>query len=190
MKPPINSCGLSIVQRVRKLPSREPGTCMLCRSIYLQVVKVHLFNYSISRVSCVHSSRTTDESDYGYPFVLQKTKTLSIALHLRKCRPQLPVFIVIQSPKDISYAQIFCKDLHETLKYVDEFSELKNDEIQKEHTHTPLSLYLSICGCTLIFLKGYACTSLPLSFSLFKFSKTVWIQIRPEWNSIKNVSSF
>ena len=77
-------------------------------------------------------------------FVLQKTKTLLIALHLRKCRPQLPVFIVIQSPKDISYNQIFCKDLHETLKYVDEFSELKNDEIQKEHTHTPLSLSLLV----------------------------------------------
>ena len=42
---------------------------MLCRSIYLHVVKVHLFNYSISRVSSVHSSRTTDESDYRYPFV-------------------------------------------------------------------------------------------------------------------------
>ena len=30
----------------------------------------------------------------------------------------------------------FCKDIHETLKYVDAFSELKkNDEIHKEHTH-------------------------------------------------------
>ena len=36
--------------------------------------------------------------------------------------------------------RFFCKDLHETLKYVDELSELKNDEIQKEHTHTHLSL--------------------------------------------------
>ena len=38
--------------------------------------------------------------------------------------------------------QIFCKDVHESLKHVDEFFELKNDEIQKEHAS--LSLYLSI----------------------------------------------
>ena len=31
--------------------------------------------------------------------------------------------------------------------------------------------------------------SLFLSLSLFTFAKTVWIQIRPEWNSGKNVSS-
>ena len=31
------------VQRVRYSPSREPGTCILCHSIYLQVIKVHLF---------------------------------------------------------------------------------------------------------------------------------------------------
>ena len=64
LKPLLNTCGLSQknVQRVRYSPSREPGTCMLCHSIYFQVVKVHLFNYSISWVSYVHSSRTTDES--------------------------------------------------------------------------------------------------------------------------------
>ena len=36
--------------------------------------------------------------------------------------------------------QIFCKDVHESLKYVDEFFELKNDEIQKEHASLSLSL--------------------------------------------------
>ena len=49
----------------------------LCYSMYLQVVKVHLFNYSISQVSYVHSSRTTDESLHFR--LLQKTKTLSRA---------------------------------------------------------------------------------------------------------------
>ena len=34
--------------------------------------------------------------------------------------------------------QIFCKDVHESLKYVDEFFELKNDEIQKEHASLSL----------------------------------------------------
>ena len=33
------------------------------------------------------------------------------------------------------------------------------------------------------------CLSLSLFLSLFTFAKMVWIQIRPEWNSGKNVSS-
>ena len=40
--------------------------------------------------------------------------------------------------------QIFCKDVHESLKYVDEFFELKNDEIQIEHASLFLSLSLSL----------------------------------------------
>ena len=52
------------------------------------------------------------------------------------------VYNVIQSLKDISSIKFFCKDIDESLKYVDELSELKkNDEIQKEHAS--LSLYLS-----------------------------------------------
>ena len=57
------------------------------------------------------------------------------------------VYNVIQSLKVISSIKFFCKDIHESLKYVDELSELKkNDEIQKEHTSLSLSLslYLSI----------------------------------------------
>ena len=54
--------------------------------------------------------------------------------------------IHVQSLKDISSIRIFCKDIHETLKYIDEFSELKkNDEIQKEHLSLSLSLSLSTC---------------------------------------------
>ena len=71
-------------------------------------------SYSISRVSYVHSSWTTDS------FFLQKTKTLSLALATSNsslyCTQEL-------KPLDISYDQIFCKDLHKTLKYVDEFQE-------------------------------------------------------------------
>ena len=75
---------------------------------------------------------------------LQKTKTLSLALHLQKCRLLLRVYIVIQSLKDIvSVRFIFCKDIHETLKYVDEFSQYKNDEFQKEHTFS-LSLLVNL----------------------------------------------
>ena len=48
------------------------------------------------------------------------------------------VYNVIQSPKDISSIKIFCKDIHESLKYVDELSGLTNDEIQKEHASLSL----------------------------------------------------
>ena len=44
------------------------------------------------------------------------------------------VYNVIQSLKDISSINFFCKDIHESLKYVDELSELKKYEIQKEHS--------------------------------------------------------
>ena len=45
----------------------------------------------------------------------------------------------------LCHIRIFCKDIHETLKYVDEFSELKkNDEIQKEHTSLSLLVDLSM----------------------------------------------
>ena len=77
-------------------------------------------------------------------FVLQKTKTLSIALHLRKCRPRLPVYIVIQSLKDISYNQIFLQRSTRNFEIRRRVSVLKNDEIQKEHTHTSLSLSLLV----------------------------------------------
>ena len=44
------------------------------------------------------------------------------------------VYNVIQSLKDISSIKIVCKDIHESLKYVDEVSRVKkNDDIQKEH---------------------------------------------------------
>ena len=57
---------------------------------------------------------------------------------------------------------------------------------------TSLSLSLSLLVdllITLIFPKGCACTSLSLFLSPFTFAKTVWIQIRPKWNSGNNVSS-
>ena len=84
---------------------REPGTCMLCYSIYLQVVKVHLFNYSISRVSYVHSSRTTDESLH-FRF-LQKTKTLS------RANADFDFQRVTQGP--LVRSELFCKDLQAKL---------------------------------------------------------------------------
>ena len=123
---------------------------MLCHSIYLQVVKVHVFNLGLPM-----------NRSFRKP---KRFRLLFICANA--------VHNVIQSLKDVSSIRFFCKDIHETLKYVDEFSELKkNDEIQNEHISLSLSLslslYLSICRCTLIFPKGCAFTSLSLSLSIY-----------------------
>ena len=76
---------------------------MLCHSVYLQVVEVHLFNLGLPM--------------NRFTFVLSSEKQNAICANA--------VYNVIQSLKDISSIRFFFKDIHETLKYVDEFSELK-----------------------------------------------------------------
>ena len=100
---------------------------MLCHSIYLQVVKVHLFNLGLPM--------------NRYTFVLPSENQNAFRL-LSICANA--VYYVIQSLKDISSIKFFCKDIHESLKYVDELSELKNDEIQKEQASLSLSTCRSI----------------------------------------------
>ena len=96
---------------------------MLCHSIYLQVVKVHVFNLGLPM-----------NRSFRKP---KRFRLLSICANA--------VYNVIQSLKDISSIRFFCKDKHETLKFVDEFSELKkNDEIQKEHISLSLLVDLSM----------------------------------------------
>ena len=48
------------------------------------------------------------------------------------------VYNVIQSLKDISSIIFFCNDIHESLKYVDELSELKKMTKFKKNTHLSL----------------------------------------------------
>ena len=110
------------------------GNCQVesqARACYVQVVKVHLFHLGLP-INC-------------YTFVLPSENQNAFRL-LSICANA--VYNVIQSLKDISsIIFFFCKDIHESLKYVDELSELKkNDEIQKEHASLSLSLslYLSI----------------------------------------------
>ena len=126
---------------------------MLYHSIDLQVVEVHVFNLGLPM-----------NRSFRKP---KRFRMLYICANA--------VYNVIQSVKDISSIRFFCKDIHETLKYADEFSGLKkNDEIQKEHISLSLSLslyLLSICRCTLIFPKGCACNSLSLFLSPFTFAK-------------------
>ena len=54
------------------------------------------------------------------------------------------VYNVMQSLKDISSIKIFCKDIHESFKYVDELSELKKMTKFKKNTHLSLSTCWSI----------------------------------------------
>ena len=71
--------------------------------------KVHLFNLGLPM--------------NRYTFVLPSENKNVFA-----CSPtaQMPFIMnVIQTLKDISSIRIFCKDIHEALKYEDEFSELK-----------------------------------------------------------------
>ena len=97
------------------------------------------------------------------------------------------VYNVLQLLKDISSIRFFCKDIHKTLKYVDKFSELKMTKFKKELTHLSLSLLVDL---SMHFdFPERMCMYQSHSLSLFTFAKTVWIQIRPEWNSGKNVLS-
>ena len=89
----------------------------------------------------------------------------------------------MQSLKDISSIRYFCKDKHEILKYVDE---LKMTKFKK---NTPLSLPLLVDLSMHFDFPERMCMYQSLSLTLFTFAKTAWIQIRPEWNSGKNVSS-
>ena len=98
---------------------------MLCNSIYLQVIKVHLFNLRLTM--------------NRYTFVLPSENHSAFCL-LSICANA--VYNVIQSLKDFSSIKIFCKDIHEFLKYVDEFSEFKKKTKFKKNTHLSLSLSL------------------------------------------------
>ena len=95
---------------------------MLCHSIYLQVVKVHVFNLGLPMNRSFRKSK--------------RFRLLSICANA--------VYNVIQSLKDISSIRFFCKDKHETLKFVDEFSELKKMTKFKKNTSLSLSLLVDL----------------------------------------------
>ena len=146
---------------------REPGTCMLCYSMYLQVVKVHLFNYSISQVTYVHSSRTTNKSLYFR--LLQKTKTLS--------RANADFDFQTATQGHLVRSDFFCKDL-QTKIWILRVKKLRNSE--RTHTHTRARTHTPRSADALWFSRKDVHAPVPppsLSLSLFTFAKTVWIQI-------------
>ena len=112
-----------------------------CHSIYIQVVKSHLFN-------------------------------LGLPMYRSFRKPKHFRFVSICANAVYNVFTVTRSDFFDTRNFEIRRRVLrvkKNDEIQKEHTHTSLSLSLSLSlsigRCTLIFLKGCACTS--LSFSLY-----------------------
>ena len=154
------------------------GNC-LARACYDTQFTYKSFNYSISRVSYVHSSRTTDESLH---FTV-------LPCHLRKCRlPRLYCNTVS------AYDQISLQRSTRNFEIRRQVLSQKNDEIKKKKTHThtciSLSLYLPIRRCTPERMCMHQSLSLSLSLSLCLHlqKRFGWIQIRPEWNSGKNVS--
>ena len=86
-------------------------------SIYFQILNVHLFNLGLTM--------------NRYTFVLPSENQNAL---LSICASA--VYNEIQSLKDISSIKIFCKDIHESLKYVGELSELLKKMTKfKENTH-------------------------------------------------------
>ena len=116
----------------------------------------------IIQVSYVHSSRTTDES-FHY-FVLPSENQNAFA-HSADFEFQLVLYSRIETARHLLWSDFFCKDLHETLKYVDEFPEEKN-KLTKSHTSLSLSLSLSTCrSANAIFTL--TCLHQSLSLSLY-----------------------
>ena len=68
--------------------------------------------------------------------------------------------------KDISSIRIFCKDIHEALKYVDDFSELKKWRNSKR-TQISLSLSLLVDLSMHFDFPEMMCMYQSLSFSLY-----------------------
>ena len=137
---------------------------MLCHSIYLQVIKVHLFNPGLPM--------------NRYTFVLPSENQNAFA-----CSPSAQMLFVVD--------QNFCKDIHKTLKYVDQFSELKMTKFKK-NTHLSLSISLSLLVDLLMhfdFPKRMCMyQSLSLSLSIY-ICKNGFDPDQTEWNSGKNFSS-
>ena len=120
----------------------------------LTVVKVHLFNLGLPM--------------NRYTFVIPSENQNAFRL-LSICANA--VYNVIQSLKDISSIRIFCKDIHETLKYVDELTEIINDKIKKK-AHLSLSLSLLVDLLMHFDFPERMCMYQSLSlFSLFTLQK-------------------
>ena len=75
-------------------------------------------NYSISRVSYVHSSRTTEESLHYFVLPSENQNAFARSADFEF---QFILNSRIETARHLVRSDFFCKDLHKTLKYVDEF---------------------------------------------------------------------
>ena len=78
-------------------------------------------NYSIRRVSYVHLSRITDESLHYFVLPSENQNAFACSADFEF---QFILNSRIETARHLVQSDFFCKDLHKTLKYVDEFPEL------------------------------------------------------------------
>ena len=158
---------------------------MLCHWICLQVGQVHWELYTCNRLPMNP--------------LLRKLNHFRFALHLRKCAIadfdfQSVTQEYIETARQIVWSVFFQRS---TLKLwncqripTDAFWRKKKwcEWVNLKNNFPCRSADAMV---TLIFPKGWASQSLSLSLFLFHsiyIGKTVWIQIRPEYNTGKNVS--
>ena len=154
------------------------------------------FNHSISRVSYVHSSRTTDES-------LLLRSSLRISKRFRSlsicANAEFDCNTVARTTRTIRFLQRSTPNIEirrQVPRVKKKMTKLKKNTHThtrthaRTHTHTSLSLSLSLLVDLPMHFDFLGRKCMHQSLSLyFHLQKTVWIQIRPEWNSGKNVSS-
>ena len=154
---------------MRYSPSREPGTCMLCHSIYLQVKKVHGFEFSLSRVSYVRSSRTIDESLHYFVLPSENQNAFARSADLEF---QLILYSRIETARHLVRSD-FLQRSTQNFEILRRVPRVKNNNNltkfkKNTHTHTHISLSLSTCrSADAMFTLMCLHQSLSLSLSLY-----------------------
>ena len=120
-------------------------TGILCHSIYLQVIKVHWFKlFDKPGLLCSLAS------DYRwittlFRFSFKKPSSADFEF-------QLILYSRVETARHLVRSDFFLQRSTQTLKYVDEFPEWKNNNKNwrnSEHTHISLSLSLSLLSLSL-----------------------------------------
>ena len=91
---------------LRTEPVKCPARAVIAKSRarHVHVVKVHLFNYSISRVSYVHSSRTPDESLHYFVLPSENQNTFARSADFEF---QLILYLRIETARHLVRSEIF-----------------------------------------------------------------------------------
>ena len=154
---------------MRYSPSREPGMCILCHSIYWQVIKVHWFKL-FDKLGLLFLLVL----DYRWITTLFRSSFRKPKRFCSLCRLRIPVSISVRDctqelKPDMSYDQIFLQRSTQNFEIRRRVPRVKNKLAKfKKNTHTHLSL--SICRSAdamfnLMCLHHFLYLSLSLSLS-------------------------